>query len=196
MNKSSSNIQPPKKHYKIYQLSDTKKKIYVGRCSEENPEKAALKLGTRGLPRENCNVQVLVDCVSADKLDQSKMTEVVPVKSYQFLVEQKMVDLNPGEPGSQKIYPDGKKKIKRIVRNTGLQKNEKVKEYPRTSRGYSCKPSWCLVSKPNHYINPWLPKEPGKQISKKSMTYSDDNSYPAPPPIDFEYIPIWKEVPE
>lgn len=102
--------EPGRTHYKVYRAIDEEKRKYVGRCWSENAESAALRLGTRGLAREDCTTIVFVENV------------IEPQEPERFEVRQFFGEISPmaeakyAEKGN--LSPDGRMKYKEIVRKS------------------------------------------------------------------------------
>lgn len=95
-------------HFKVYRVIDKDKRKYVGRCWSIDSRTAALKLGTRGLPREDCTTLVLVENASLPELP-----------AEQFRVRQFFGEMTPGSEAKYmekgNLSPDGLMKYKEIA---------------------------------------------------------------------------------
>ena len=102
--------EPGRTHYKVYRVIDEEKRKYVGRCWSTDAESAALRLGTRGLAREDCTTVVFVENASE------------PAAQERFEVRQFFGEISPmaeakyAEKGN--LSADGRMKYKEIVRKS------------------------------------------------------------------------------
>jgi hypothetical protein len=113
-----------RQHYKVYRFLDQSKMKYVGRCWSVDARSAALKLGTRGLPRVDCTTQVLVEeCQEAGELHN--------VIRYKFKIRQVFGEITPlieaKYSDKSKLSSDGRMKYKEILEEQVLTTEEVAK---------------------------------------------------------------------
>lgn len=152
--------EPPKKHCKVYQrIGDTLKN--VGRGWTNDFPSLALRLGTRGLPRKDCTVYVVVQPFDGDVPESSK---------YECKISQTMVELTPSQKKkkleSGDITEDGKKKFKKIISSSwsrsSIVENDENKNnfsFVKPPPGYDIVPCWKMVKTSNKgyvgFSDPW-----------------------------------------
>ena len=146
-------------HYKVYRvLGDDKKQKYVGRCWTTDAESAALKLGTRGLPRVECTAAVFVADAGRPE-----------APAQRFEVRQFFGELSPlaeakySEKG--KLSADGRMKYKEIVRAPAApalkpriplaQPALRNVSPPADQSKFMMVPMWTAVPEDQGYTNPW-----------------------------------------
>jgi hypothetical protein len=147
-------------HYKVYRALSDEKHKYVGRCWTVDAESAALKLGTRGLPRTECTATVYV--ANAGQPD---------VPAQRFEVRQFFGELSPlaeakySEKG--KLSADGRMKYKEIVRAAAAPElkpriplaqpalRDASPRLPADQSKFIMVPMWTAVPEDQGYTNPW-----------------------------------------
>jgi hypothetical protein len=154
-------------HFKVYRLADKEdKRKYVGRCWTVDAKAAAIKLGTRGLPRVNCTAQVIVERDSDDSQPPQRFTvrqffgEITPLAEAKY-----------AERGA--LSPDGRMKYKELVEepakpaaaptrpaNQAPFRTAKTRPAPSASPAAESSktmmvPVWIQVPEGFGYSNPW-----------------------------------------
>lgn len=108
---SPNQVEVDRQHYKVYRFIDSQKTKYVGRCWSVDPKSAALKLGTRGLPRLDCVTMVLVE-------EAAQMPGETKPK-YKYQIRQVFGEITPlmeaKYTDKSKLSSDGRMKYKEIL---------------------------------------------------------------------------------
>ncbi len=152
-------------HFKVYRVIDKDKRKYVGRCWSIDSKTAALKLGTRGLPREDCTTLVLVENASLPELP-----------AEQFRVRQFFGEMTPGSEAKYmekgNLSPDGLMKYKEIV--------------PLTVAG--------SVLKAAAAVPPTRPL-PKKPVNQSSFRVAPSSIKPLTSSAPLIMVPVWAQMP-
>lgn len=158
---SLSEPGPDRVHFKVYRVQDNEKRKYVGRCWTVDARTAALKLGTRGLPRVDCSAIVSVEGVESGQAPE------------QFRIRQFFGEITPlteakyAERGT--LSPDGRMKYKEIVEEEPVQHQTAApkvvppvsqstfrhKPVPLPASKLMMVPVWVQVPQGLGYSNPW-----------------------------------------
>lgn len=157
---SISEPGPDRIHFKVYRVQDNEKRKYVGRCWTVDARTAAIKLGTRGLPRVDCSAMVSVEGVEPGQAPE------------QFRVRQFFGEITPlteakyAERGT--LSPDGRMKYKEIVSDEPVREPTSTRVSPPVSQStfrhkpvplpaskLMMVPVWVQVPQGLGYSNPW-----------------------------------------